>query len=412
MGGEGQHTTAIPDNAAASFMLLWYDAVEAGDMQLINAMIASAGKGTLSFASGLPAGTTLTLIDYAPLLLGGYPTYYYYVVGEDEAGICQLALDQFVPVGEALDGENHFVGFSPVMMFNISYANADTTPTTERITLMTEGGVADMTLGLDKAEERVTEISPITAQLGAPMSGYIPLQDLDGRGYAEDDVVLATMYLKDENGTLVPLPATMDMGGDAVILNGMLGLPLATVGQIITLFDYLGTDTYLYPVSIDLDALRYHDFTTKNAKIYIEIVVVPAYVLEFDNALSFLGTDTHVDACYVADLHLQAAPQITFNEKKGSASAGDVLTLSTQLGVLNDPVTIELYVYQRVGTQMVHTDACDRLLAGYGNVADGISLTSGEMTLQVADSGVDTGVYFLVACYGGNYAVYTLTVTP
>ena len=168
-----------------------------------------------------------------------------------------------------------------------------------------------------------------------------------------------------------------------------------------------------YPVSPNLDALRYNGF---KGKMHLEILVVPAYVLDYTDSLSLFGTDTLTDAHYVADLTLNNAPQISLlnaeSGKKEAAKAGDVLSLSTTVGQLTEPVEIQLYVYQRVGTQMQHTAACDTLLEGYGNVADGLTFDSGELTLEIADSGVAAGVYFLVAYYGENYAVYTLTVTP
>ncbi len=403
-------TVAIPANGAASFILIWLEALASGDLAQ---MVASAGQGVLSFANGLPEGTTISLIDYAGALTSGYPIFYYYNVSAEKAGIKQIALSDFVMLGEAPDSANRFSGFSPMMAFNISYASGTHVLSEESISLVTEGGKADTAFTVSLQHTREMNMGSGTVEMGTPMSGQIPVSSLIGRGYADEDIVLVKMWLEDGNGALVPLPAGMDLGDNAMILGGMAGLPLGTVGMINAAFEASGAETLYYPVSLNLDTMRYHDFT---GKMYLEILVIPAYVLDLGDSLSFLGTDTFVDTRYVSDLELNNAPQITFfneqNGKKETASAGDTLTLSTKVGELADPVEIELYVYQRVGTQMKHTAACDKLLKDYDNVADGLTLDSGEMTLKIADSDVAAGVYFLVAYYGGNYAVYTLTVAP
>lgn len=401
---------AISANGSASFVLMWMEALASSNPEQ---MYALAGQGTLSFANGLPAGTTLSLVDYSDAIVNGYPAYYYYNVSEENAGIKQIALCDFVMLGEAPDSENRFSGFSPLIAVSVSYAPSTHTLTEETISLDTDGGRADTAFTVSLQHTREVDMGSLSAQPNTPLSGQIPIYPLADRGYGTEDIVLAKMWLEDENGTFVPVPANMNPGGDAVVLGGMIGLPIGTVGMINDVFEQTGKEMLAYPVSLNFDALRYHGF---KGRMHLEILVIPAYVLDYQDHLSYLGVDTFLDTHYVADFTLNNLPQISiFNAqdgKKETAKAGDELLLSTTVGELSEPVEIKLYVYQRVGTQMQHTAACDALLKDYDNVADGLTFNSGELTLELADGDVAAGVYFLVAYYGDNYAVYTLTVTP
>ncbi|MBR5881016.1 MAG: hypothetical protein IKZ16_04950, partial [Clostridia bacterium] len=309
--GEMIDNVTIPASGSATFVWFWLGALNSNDFE---AMIGSVGNASLHFEQGLPAGTTLSLVDFAPAILGGYPIYYYYIVQEDN--VTDIPLSHFVALGERSDSEKRFGGFSPAMIFNVSYQNTPKTLTEENISLVTDIGVADFSfaLSLQQTREEVLSEQPLTLELGTPMEGTLPLYSLADRGYGEDDIVLLTMHLTDANGSLVRLPVNFAAGEDILILNGMAGIPLGTVGYLNGIFEAAQVSVLPVPITLDFDALRYHGFT---GTVHLELIVIPAYLsLSYDN-LSYLGVDTFVDTRYQVPVRLSDAPQISFAEQKG-----------------------------------------------------------------------------------------------
>ena len=142
---------------------------------------------------------------------------------------------------------------------------------------------------------------------------------------------------------------------------------------------------------------------------------------------SCFGTDTIVHTRYRLPLAVLDAPSVAFQTEegkavrtmKGTVVKGVDLILNTLVG--SEPAgtkELSLYVYQlQENGCMDYTDNCATLLDGFtvdntgaATANDGTSLKNGELTLPIS-ANATSGVYFLMLYYGGQYAVYTLTVT-
>jgi len=415
LDAEQQLSTVLRDNGGMTFTFLWE-----GLMASTPSLPPTYTLGTLCFTQGLPAGTTLTVIDLSAILTvegDEMPAfaYYSYVVGEDEAGITELALDRFTAFGS----NEPFAGFATVMVFNLSFAGAQTPPSSGEVFMKLDGTRTSAELSYTVKATAEQTLDNQTVVLGESLNVSLKAPTLTGQGYADEDKVLLLFRMAQSDGTPVALPANLVVSAPGVFLySEFAGVLLGTVGDIPA-----GAELY---GQLDMSALRYHNFS---GKLYYEVVVVPA---DTDlTALSCLGIDTSVHTRYETELTVIDAPTLTILENKethatnkGTAQQGDTLALTVYASNQSSG-EISLYVYQTVNGQMQYTRACATLLEGvsvdqYGHATfdDGAPFTCGEaFTLTVkatpedGSPGAAPGVYFLVAYLGGSYAVYTLTVT-
>ena len=407
LDSEQQLNAVIRDNGGLTFTFLWE-----GLLANTPTLPPTYGLTTLCFNQGLPAGTTVTIIDLSSLLTmqgDDLPTfgYYAYVVGEGEAGVTELDLNRFTAFG----GGGTFAGFSSVMIINVSFAGAASAPSSGKIWIKLDGTRTDAELSYTVKTTTQTPFGSVTIEPGESFGGTLPLPEMAGQGYNEDDLVLLLLRLAENDGTPVALPATIQLTGTGVFqYHDFAGAVVGTVASLADGGTYVGM--------LDISALRYHNFS---GKLYYEVVVVPA---DTDlTAFSCFGVESSVHTRYAVSLTVSDAPSLSFAEPEGTAQQGESITLSVYATDQSNS-ELELYVYQTVEGKMQYTRACATLLEGisvdqYGHATfdDGSTLTCGEFTLTlraVADDGspgATAGVYFLVVNLNGNYAVYTLTVT-
>ena len=376
--------------------------------------LGMTGVGALHFENGLPVGATITLMD----LVSNYPIFYYYIVSDAEDGIQTVPLSSFTRMG----GGAASGGCTAVMMFSISYAGTKHALESETVTLAVNGADTDVTLAYnflttnevefaEKKELLYTE--DLEDKLGLPVL-------TPNTGYGKDDTAILIVHLEDQNGNTVPLPVGMQITANAGEL-----IEIPSHGEFA--FVRLGTVAYQntavsVPGTVTLDAFRNLGF---DGYLVYEIAIVPEWT-DLTGASCF-GTDTIVHTRYRLPLAVLDAPSVAFQTEegkavrtmKGTVVKGVDLILNTLVG--SEPAgtkELSLYVYQlQENGCMDYTDNCATLLDGFtvdntgaATANDGTSLKNGELTLPIS-ANATSGVYFLMLYYGGQYAVYTLTVT-
>lgn len=380
LSGEKLKVT-IRDNGAITFIF----ATESTDEHT---------EAILKFQNGLPTGATLTLID----LSTEYPTYYYYIV-TGGGTLTSISLTEFIEAG----GTEAFSGYSPAMMFNISYANTVHTLTSETITLSVDGEELPNILRYTINSSQKTELISTVIDSGATYNGTITVPSLTGQGYGNNDNVLVEVRFENTLGDTVPIPFALRMSlGENVF--GMLG----DVGAV-----YMGSvSDFKTNVNVDLvielDAFR---FTGFEGKIIYDIVIVPDGV-DFSDG-SYRSVANSVAMTYTLPIQVIDTPELILSTNEAIAGRGERISITVRVkGREQETLPIDVFVYQLVDGRMVATENAKELflyieLDEQGQIQG--QVYTGINDLIVSENAAE-GYYYLVAYYNGQYIVYTLKV--
>ncbi len=360
-------------------------------------------QATLFFTSGLPVGTTLTLID----LSTEYPTYYNYVVTADGGTLTTLALSAFTLSG----GGATFEGCSKKMMFNICYPNGQA-PAAESISIGITETPADIELSFTSTETNEIKLDDKTAEAHDSITETLTIPALRGRGYRDNDEAVLVLRLYDEAGSVVPLPAGFLVEPTSGTLNTYSDFAYASLGKV----KYLSQD-FVLSGKMHLDTLRYLGF---EGRAVYEVIVVPEGT-DVKGA-NFGGVEATVDTRISCNITVEETPDVLFSENYFTVAPGDSITVSAWLDDIDESREIELYVLQRARDDMIYTEYCADLLQQLspegmlvpipldenGKVPG--TLTTGEGTFHVSETAKE-GVYFVVVYYHNRYSICTVVVT-
>ncbi len=353
--------------------------------------------GALVFTSGLPAGATLSLIDFS----GTYPEFYYFVVSQSQAGITEIPLSAFVSAG----GGSSFGGACPAMMFNLSYRGATHSITSESVGLKMNGSDAGVSLSYTLVHPTEQSFGSMSLPYSDPLEGNVPIPSLANKGYGSDDRVVLAIKMTDASGNPIAFPASMRMEAVGGVIHSFGDFAIADIGYV-RYCNGFSVQGYLH-----LDSLRYSGF---DGYFVYEIIVLPAGS-DLTNA-NIYGTDAHMEARYRLRVTAYEDPILSLDESKGSSAAGDSLTLSVNTDN-GTAVALDIYLYQAVNGRMETTESCGTLFADHsmgdlGSLVptDGSGFSTGELTLTLSQNAAP-GVYYLLISHGNSYAVYALTVT-
>ena len=367
-----------------------------------DAEMQTAGEvATLFFTSGLPKGSTLTLIDISE----DTPVYYTYVV-EDDNALITLSLSSFTLSGS--EGTVSFSGCAEKMMLQICYPK-ETAPDSESISIGINESPSDIELSFETTETREIERDATEAEDNGYIEDTATLSALTGRGYGEDDIALLVLRLYDEQGVQVSLPAGFLTELTHLPLKTYPDFAYAALGRVGDLNGEITTTSKLH-----LSALRYLGF--KGTVVY-EIIVVPEGT-DLSGA-SFGGAESTVDTRMCYDLTVKETPAITLNTNGITAARGEIITISATVDGLDESVEVDFFLLQRVKGELIRTDACAALLL---RSEDGAAIEvdedgglvgeygNEEYTFAISGS-AEPGVYFIVVRYKDGYSVCALTVT-
>ena len=360
-------------------------------------------QATLFFASGLPVGTTLTLID----LSTKYPTYYNYVVTADGGTLTTLALSAFTLSG----GGAAFVGCSKKMMFNICYPNGQA-PAAESISIGITETPADIELSFTSTETNEIKLDDKTAEDNSSITETLTIPALRGRGYRDNDEAVLVLRLYDEAGNVVPLPAGFLVEPTGGTLKTYSDFAYASLGKV----KYLSQD-FVLSGQMHLETLRYLGF---EGRAVYEVIVVPEGT-DVKGA-NFGGVEATVDTRISCNITVEETPDVLFSENYFTVAPGDSITVSAWLDDIDESREIELYILQRARDNMIYTEYCADLLQQLspegmlvpipldenGKVPG--TLTTGEGTFHVSETAKE-GVYFVVVYYHNRYSICTVVVT-
>ena len=360
-------------------------------------------QATLFFTSGLPVGTTLTLID----LSTKYPTYYNYVVAADGNTLTTLALSAFTLSG----GDASFEGCSKKMMFNICYPNGQA-PAAESISIGITETPADIELSFTSTETNEMKFDDKTAEDHDSITETLTIPALTGRGYKDNDEAVLVLRLYDEAGNVVPLPAGFLVEPTAGTLRTYSNFAYASLGKV----RYF-SQAFTLAGKMHLSTLRYLGFA---GRVVYEVIVLPEGT-DISGA-NFGGVEATVDTRISCNITVEETPDVLFSENYFTVAPGDSITVSAWLGGVNDSREIELYILQRARDNMIYTEYCADLLQQLspegklvpvpldenGKVPG--TLTTGEGTFHVSETAKE-GVYFVVVYYHDRYSVCTVVVT-
>lgn len=366
-------------------------------------MLAVGEQATLFFTSGLPVGTTLTLID----LSTKYPTYYNYVVAADGNTLTTLALSAFTLSG----GDASFEGCSKKMMFNICYPNGQA-PAAESISIGITETPADIELSFTSTETNEIKFDDKTAEDHDSITETLTIPALTGRGYKDNDEAVLVLRLYDEAGNVVPLPAGFLVEPTAGTLRTYSNFAYASLGKV----RYF-SQAFTLSGEMHLSTLRYLGF---QGRVVYEVIVLPEGT-DISGA-NFGGVEATVDTRISCNITVEETPDVLFSENYFTVAPGDSITVSAWLGGVNDSREIELYILQRARDNMIYTEYCADLLQQLspegklvpipldenGKVPG--TLTTGEGTFHVSETAKE-GVYFVVVYYHDRYSVCTVVVT-
>lgn len=360
-------------------------------------------QATLFFTSGLPVGTTLTLID----LSTKYPTYYNYVVAADGNTLTTLALSAFTLSG----GDASFEGCSKKMMFNICYPNGQA-PAAESISIGITETPADIELSFTSTATNEIKFDDKTAEDHDSITETLTIPALTGRGYKDNDEAVLVLRLYDEAGNVVPLPAGFLVEPTAGTLRTYSNFAYASLGKV----RYF-SQAFTLSGEMHLSTLRYLGF---QGRVVYEVIVLPEGT-DVSGA-NFGGVEATVDTRISCNITVEETPDVLFSENYFTVAPGDSITVSAWLGGVNDSREIELYILQRARDNMIYTEYCADLLQQLspegklvpipldenGKVSG--TLTTGEGTFHVSETAKE-GVYFVVVYYHDRYSVCTVVVT-
>ena len=355
-------------------------------------------EAVLNFKNGLPVGATLTLID----LSGEYPIYYYYIVSGSEA-LTGLSLTEFIKAG----GSQAFGGYSPVMMFNVSYANTTHTLTSETVTLTIDGETLPNELRYTINRAQQTELMNTVVESGGKFGGDVMIPSLTGQGFGNDDHVIIEVRIEDEQGNTVPLPPALrcELEGMSMVNLGDFGaLYLGTVSEF--------TSNRIASFELYFDVFRYAGF---EGRMICDIVIVPEGIDLGDG--SYRSVETFSRIAYILPVRVVETPPLVLETSDGKASTcvrpGDVVSVTVRVqGREQESLPIEVFIYQAVDGRMVATENGSSLFMYVGTDAYGQiqgEITTGTATLMVAEDAIP-GYYYLVAYYNSQYVVYTVQV--
>ena len=360
-------------------------------------------QATLFFTSGLPVGTTLTLID----LSTKYPTYYNYVVAADGNTLTTLALSAFTLSG----GDASFEGCSKKMMFNICYPNGQA-PAAESISIGITETPADIELSFTSTETNEIKFDDKTAEDHDSITETLTIPALTGRGYKDNDEAVLVLRLYDEAGNVVPLPAGFLVEPTAGTLRTYSNFAYASLGKV----RYF-SQAFTLSGEMHLSTLRYLGF---QGRVVYEVIVLPEGT-DISGA-NFGGVEATVDTRISCNITVEETPDVLLSENYFTVAPGDSITVSAWLAGVNDSREIELYILQRARDNMIYTEYCADLLQQLspegklvpipldenGKVSG--TLTTGEGTFHVSETAKE-GVYFVVVYYHDRYSVCTVVVT-
>ena len=386
-----------------------------------NAKMPTVGEeATLFFANGLPAGTTLTLID----LSTKYPTYYHYVVPGEEDGITNLALSKFVLSGG--EGET-FAGCTPKMLFNICYPEEEA-PNAESISIGITEEPADIELSFTSTETNEIKLDDREAEDSTSITEDLTIPALTGRGYRDDDIAVLVLRLYNEAGEAVPLPAGFVVEPTSGTIKTYANFAYATLGPV----KYFSED-FVLSGEMHLSTFRYLGF---EGKAVYEVIVVPAGT-DISGA-SFGGVENTVDTRISCNLSVGEKTRVEFvsNDVNGivgvptDGSIPDVDRYS-QIGFYVDcyeeECDIEITILQRVNGEFVFTEACTTMLLAHA-MGSAIKFDeNGKGSLQykkehsiiqgmgdvafLVSQGTPEGVYMITVRHHDSYDTCIVTLT-
>lgn len=379
--------TAMPDAGSVTFSF-YTEKPTAGE------------EGMLIFANGLPAGTTLTLIDQS----GEYPVYYYYrVSAQDTANgpMKTLPLSSFVCSG----GSENFSGCAQKMMFQICYS-ATAAPDSESIRIRVGSETSALAFSFTRSEVKEISLGDRVAEDSGTIRETLTISSLTDRGYDEDDKVVLVLRLYDEEGALVSLPAGFlvePVNGKLVTCDDFAFAVLGTVGDLSNAISLTG--------EMYLSTLRYLNFT---GTVVYEVIVLPAGT-DLSGA-SIRSADSAVDTRFTCSLTVKETPAVVLSESGAAVARGE--SFSVTVGVEGkQSADVQIYILRRDGGKMLCTGDCSRLLVADGTpvAIDGNGkmlgeFSTGKYTVTVSDE-AETGIYYILVYHNNSYAVYTLTVT-
>ena len=318
-----------------------------------NAKMSTAGEeATLFFTNGLPVGTTLTLID----LSAKYPTYYNYLVADEDGTLTSLALSEFTLAG----GEKNFVGCTKKMMFQICYPEGQA-PDAESISIGITDTPADIEVSFTSTETNEIKLDDKDAGDNSYITEDITIPSLKGRGYRDDDIAVLVLRLYNEAGEVVPLPAGFLVEPTDGTIRTYSNFAYASLGQV----KYFSEDVVLSG-KMHLSTFRYLGF---EGKAVYEVIVVPAGTNL--SGASFGGTEATVDT--------RISCNITVSERVSLAFSKDTIHTSEELSIaMTNTLSIECYeshcdleimVLQDVNGKFVYTSECDNLLVRLNTIS-------------------------------------------
>ncbi len=387
----------IPENGAVTFIFGDYEALNSG-------AVAAGSLAVLNFAQGLPVGATVSLVNIN--LEENRSEYYYYIV--TVSGTSSIPLNQFVKNG----GTEKFSGFGSIMMFNISYANTTHALTSETVSLTVDGVGTNVALTYNFLTPNIIDLGHITLGSDQELRGDVSIPSMDDQGFSATDKGAILVHLEDKDGNIVSFPS----GIEITAVNGAVylfdqfaiadwGMSMEMISAAISAYGSISATGI-----IDLSALRYHGF---DGVVVYDLFVVPDGI-DISKG-SFISSETYLHTEYRLELTVADAPDITLDKYSAEVAPGGSSSVEVTVDGLSS-AEFNLFVYQLEDGILTTTADCQSLFRGVtiSNIGQVTltsgTLTSGNVTFYVSPD-AKAGVYFLVAYYGEQYTLFTLTVT-
>lgn len=361
----------------------------------------------LKFASGLPAGTLLTLIDRSAAL----PAYYSYTVTDEL--LTELPTTAFVQME---DGVTAFEGCASDIVVQICYTNADMATVDEIVGLYADYDVlpqTDRAYGVIDTAPVVTEKEDTEFSYDTVYETSVTVPDLSMLGFSENDRVYMMIYWEKISmaaGAQLAVdgnPATLYGGDYAAIELGVVSSLTAGSELIITM---------------DLGTMVQNEFA--DVLFYYDICVVPA---AWNNPKMLFGAERQTVTSDRQRITLLGTPSIRIDDfAQHSLSAGETLRIEN-IVFEGEATDLRLFLYQMVevpgttegnGTQeLQYTEACGTLFApdsGFAVSPNGIMTESGAPVVvdgvfeAVISENAAVGTYYLRFIFGDK--VITLLI--
>lgn len=349
-------------------------------------------SAVFSFASGLPKGTILTLVDYE----AGKPVYYTHTVKVDLA--TTVSASEFLRMGDATQS---FAGMSKNVLLQICYVHADVTASSETVGIIVENHTPEVEVTyrlIDSAVEH-TDIGEATFDTDTTHEVELTVPDLSGEGFATTDRV----FLIVRWGTLSMAPGVVFKVGehtgtlwDGSAIRIDLGQTVAdfsvAAGTVLTLSYSLPT---MYQNEFDATAFTY------------EIAVLPAGIADTE-ALDGIALQRVVT--FGESITLTETPSLTVEDAvTHRVTVGDTLLIE---GILPEDAdaTVQIFILTLdEDGQLTFTDDCLTLFtedSGYTVSAEGeilpvdstqtALLTDGNFEAVVSAQAVAGRYYFKI----------------